>query len=110
MRYNEDEPEMGLRGREFWCHLYNLPITLRLRDLKTIKVGRLCALSGTVTRTSEVRPELIYGTFQCLDCNAEIRSTSYSFFGFSFFCYFVSADLYLCIDRRSRTTIHIHTT
>jgi DNA replication licensing factor MCM6 len=32
-------------------------------------VGQLCAVSGTVTRTSEVRPELIVGAFECEECN-----------------------------------------
>ena len=33
-----------------------------------IKIGKLCAIQGTVTRTTEVRPELLYGTFTCLQC------------------------------------------
>ncbi|WP_455409866.1 hypothetical protein [Lacticaseibacillus paracasei] len=36
-----------------------------IRDLRTHKIGRLVSISGTVTRTSEVRPELLYGTFTC---------------------------------------------
>lgn len=40
----------------------------RVRDLKTNKIGKLCSLKATVTRTSEVKPELLYGTFQCMDC------------------------------------------
>lgn len=31
-------------------------------------MGKLCTICGTVTRTSEVRPELLYGHFVCLDC------------------------------------------
>ncbi len=40
----------------------------RIRDLRTGGIGRLYSIAGTVTRTSEVRPELLYGTFQCMDC------------------------------------------
>jgi DNA replication licensing factor MCM6 len=49
--------------------IYSL-LTRRIRALKTEKVGQLVCVSGTVTRTSEVRPELLYGSFRCLDCNA----------------------------------------
>ena len=31
-------------------------------------VGRLVCITGTVTRTSEVRPELMFGRFHCVDC------------------------------------------
>ena len=36
----------------------NLPSILRLRELKAEAIGQLVAFSGTVTRTSDVRPEL----------------------------------------------------
>lgn len=32
------------------------------------QVGALVAINGTVTRTSEVRPELLFGRFICLEC------------------------------------------
>jgi DNA replication licensing factor MCM6 len=32
------------------------------------KVGALSSFSGTVTRTSEVRPELLWGRFTCEEC------------------------------------------
>ncbi len=31
-------------------------------------------LQGTVTRSSEVRPELYLATFKCLDCQAEVAN------------------------------------
>ena len=43
-----------------------------IRDMKSALLGKLCALTGTVTRTSEVKPELLVGTFRCLECNHEI--------------------------------------
>ena len=30
---------------------------------------KLVSISGTITRTTEVRPELIMGSFRCLSCN-----------------------------------------
>ncbi|KAA8499259.1 DNA replication licensing factor mcm6 [Porphyridium purpureum] len=51
--------------RPFWISVFNLPVTNRLRELRASRVGQLLSVSGTVTRTSESRPELIYGTFVC---------------------------------------------
>jgi DNA replication licensing factor MCM6 len=51
----------------------------RMRDLRTSKLGQLTAFSGTVTRSSEVRPELLYGAFKCLDCNTIIRGVPQQF-------------------------------
>lgn len=31
-------------------------------------LGRLMSIHGTVTRTTEVKPELLLGTFKCLEC------------------------------------------
>lgn len=39
-----------------------------IRELQAELVGQLSTIKGTVTRTSIVRPELLYGTFQCNDC------------------------------------------
>jgi DNA replication licensing factor MCM6 len=39
-----------------------------VRDLRMDKVGALVAFNGTVTRTSEVRPELLWGRFACGEC------------------------------------------
>ena len=54
--------------REFFVSFYNMPRVERIRAMRTEKIGRLMSLSGTVTRSSEVRPELLFGTFICIDC------------------------------------------
>lgn len=41
--------------------------------------GKLISVSGTVTRTSQVRPELLYGTFECNECHAIIRDVPQEF-------------------------------
>ncbi|XP_076957135.1 DNA replication licensing factor MCM6-like [Bidens hawaiensis] len=53
---------------------HNLPIIKRLRDLTTSEIGRLVSVTGVVTRTSEVRPELIQGTFKCLECGTIVKN------------------------------------
>jgi len=55
------------KDRTFFLAFYNLPTTLKLRDLKTGLIGRLQSIYGTVTRTTEVRPELLKGAFKCQD-------------------------------------------
>eukprot|EP00824_Muranothrix_gubernata_P004390 TRINITY_DN1556_c1_g1_i1.p1 TRINITY_DN1556_c1_g1~~TRINITY_DN1556_c1_g1_i1.p1 ORF type:complete len:831 (+),score=204.27 TRINITY_DN1556_c1_g1_i1:41-2494(+) len=54
--------------KEFFVSFYNMPAIFRVRDLKTERLGHLLSITGTVTRTSEVRPELMYGSFRCQDC------------------------------------------
>eukprot|EP01018_Ginkgo_biloba_P023737 Gb_23970 [translate_table: standard] len=58
---------------------YNIPTLKRLRDLATAEIGKLVSVSGVVTRTSEVRPELLQGTFKCLDCGGVIKNVEQQF-------------------------------
>lgn len=51
----------------------------RLRELTTAEIGKLVSVTGVVTRTSEVRPELLYGTFKCLDCGSVIKNVEQQF-------------------------------
>jgi DNA replication licensing factor MCM6 len=60
--------------KEFFVGLYDLATTERLRTLRTEHIGKLTAFSGTVTRTSDVRPELFLGTFRCAECGTEVRN------------------------------------
>ncbi|KAN0018811.1 hypothetical protein ACTFIU_008744 [Dictyostelium citrinum] len=48
---------------------YNVSNFVHIRELRSSRIGSLCSISGTVTRTSEVRPELVIGSFICKDCN-----------------------------------------
>ncbi|KAK6460584.1 DNA replication licensing factor, MCM6 component [Scheffersomyces coipomensis] len=59
--------------RVFQIAFFNLPTIHRIRDIKTNKIGSLMSISGTVTRTSEVRPELYMGCFTCNLCNAIVE-------------------------------------
>lgn len=47
--------------------------------MRTDKIGKLASISGTVTRTSEVRPELIFGSFVCLECKGVVRDVEQQF-------------------------------
>lgn len=55
--------------KDFFIAFYNMPHSAKIRELRMKAVGSLTSISGTVTRTSEVRPELLYGRFTCAVCN-----------------------------------------
>ncbi|KAI9745582.1 MAG: MCM DNA helicase complex subunit mcm6 [Claussenomyces sp. TS43310] len=63
----------------FAIALYNLPLVSRVRHLRTANVGQLLSISGTVTRTSEVRPELSLATFVCENCRAVFPNVEQTF-------------------------------
>jgi DNA replication licensing factor MCM6 len=58
--------------KEFFIGVVGLPDSERLRDLRVEKIGRLVSFSGTVTRTTEVRPELFLGAFKCGRCQTRV--------------------------------------
>ena len=64
--YHVESNEKG--QRELFVAFYGFPRLDRVRAMRADKIGRLMAVSGTVTRSSEVRPELLYGNFRCLKC------------------------------------------
>merc|ERR1719454_978266 len=64
---------------KFVASFFDLPTFSGLRELKTEKLGYLLTMSGTVTRTTEVNPELLVGTFQCNECMREISGVEQQF-------------------------------
>ena len=56
-----------------------VPALLSVRTLRSAFVGQLCSISGTVTRTSQVRPELITGVFKCADCGTDSEPVEQQF-------------------------------
>lgn len=56
------------KDRYFQIGYYNLPTIHKIRDLKVLALGRLMSIHGTVTRTTEVKPELLLGSFKCQEC------------------------------------------
>jgi len=62
------EGEFANKQNPFQLAFFNLHQSLKLRELKPNIIGRLTSFSATVTRTTEVKPELNMGTFQCIQC------------------------------------------
>ncbi|RLV83369.1 DNA replication licensing factor MCM6 [Meyerozyma sp. JA9] len=65
--------------RVFQISFFNLPTVHRIRDIRTDKIGCLMSISGTVTRTSEVRPELYRASFTCDMCSAIVEGVEQVF-------------------------------
>ncbi|ATZ56145.1 Bcmcm6 [Botrytis cinerea B05.10] len=63
----------------FALAFYNLPLVTRVRHLRTANIGQLLSISGTVTRTSEVRPELSLATFICENCKNVVPNVEQTF-------------------------------
>lgn len=93
--YPEFAQSHGTR-RDFYVSFFNLSSSLkyvssrcgllacadcccRIRDLRMDLVGQLVAFNGTVTRTSEVRPELLYAHFLCLECGGPVANVEQQF-------------------------------
>mmetsp|Transcript_61675 Transcript_61675/g.133596 ORF Transcript_61675/g.133596 Transcript_61675/m.133596 type:complete len:828 (-) Transcript_61675:199-2682(-) len=64
---------------KFVAAFYDLPTYSGIRDLRTDKLGRLVTICGTVTRMTEVKPELLVGTFTCNVCNREVSGVAQQF-------------------------------
>lgn len=65
--------------RVFQISFFNLPTVQRIRDIRSNKIGSLMSILGTVTRTSEVRPELYCACFTCDLCSAVIEGVEQVF-------------------------------
>ena len=63
-----EDTQAQTEKNKYFIALHNLPSILPLRSLRTDTIGKLTSVSGTVTRTSDVRPELIIGTFRYNKC------------------------------------------
>ncbi|KAL2761113.1 hypothetical protein ACRALDRAFT_2092861 [Sodiomyces alcalophilus JCM 7366] len=63
----------------FSIAFYSLPLVSRVRSLRAANIGQLLSISGTVTRTSEVRPELSVATFVCEACRTVVPNVEQTF-------------------------------
>lgn len=64
---------------QFFIAMYNLPSVIPLRQLRTSMLCRLTSITGTITRTTEVRPELLVGAFRCNQCGLLAESIEQQF-------------------------------
>lgn len=75
---HEQNPQFA-KDKFFCVGFYNLPQIQKIRDLKSTVLGRLMSIHGTVTRTTEVKPELNIGSFKCLECSTIFQGMEQQF-------------------------------
>ena len=63
--------QLEQEDERYYMAIKHLDAVQKIRDMKTLYVGKLTSISGTITRTTEVRPELVLGSFLCLACKTE---------------------------------------
>ncbi|XP_068557942.1 DNA replication licensing factor MCM6 [Cebidichthys violaceus] len=66
-------------NKEFYVALEELPTRHKIRELSSMRIGTLVRISGQVVRTHPVHPELVSGTFLCMDCQAMIKDVPQQF-------------------------------
>jgi DNA replication licensing factor MCM6 len=63
----------------YFVAFLKLPHQFKIRDMKTGTIGKMISLCGTVTRSSEVRPELLFASFTCSACGTRHPSVDQQF-------------------------------
>lgn len=76
--YAKDRTELK-KEKECFVAFTDVPTRQKVRELSTSKIGTLIRISGQVVRTHPVHPELVSGTFVCLDCQTEVRDVEQQF-------------------------------
>jgi DNA replication licensing factor MCM6 len=64
---------------KFVASFWNMGTHNGIRDLRTDQLGKLVTVCGTVTRTTEMKPELLVGTYQCNVCSREVSGVVQQF-------------------------------
>ncbi|PSN32621.1 DNA replication licensing factor Mcm6 [Blattella germanica] len=65
--------------KEYYVSFTDVPTRHKVRELTTAKIGTLIRISGQVVRTHPVHPELVFGTFICMDCQTIIKDVEQQF-------------------------------
>jgi len=66
-------------NKEFYVAIQDFPTRHKIRELSSMRIGTLVRISGQVVRTHPVHPELVSGTFLCMDCQAVIKDVPQQF-------------------------------
>ncbi|XP_051875843.1 DNA replication licensing factor MCM6 [Pristis pectinata] len=67
------------QNKEFYVAIQDLPARHKIRELTAARIGTLLRISGQVVRTHPVHPELVSGTFMCLDCQTVVKDVEQQF-------------------------------
>ncbi|XP_072567162.1 MCM6 minichromosome maintenance deficient 6, like isoform X3 [Paramormyrops kingsleyae] len=67
------------QSKEFYVAFSDFPTRHKIRELSAARIGALLRISGQVVRTHPVHPELVSGTFLCLDCQSVVKDVEQQF-------------------------------
>lgn len=73
-----DHAEVNVE-KEYYVSFVDVATRHKVRELTTAKVGSLLKISGQVVRTHPVHPELVSGTFICVDCQTVVSGVEQQF-------------------------------
>ncbi|KAF8565113.1 hypothetical protein P879_06522 [Paragonimus westermani] len=76
---NDHVPDTQNSGRDFYVAFSDLPGLHRMRELTSNQIGRLLKIRTQVVRSHPVHPELLLGTFRCMECKIIMRNPSVCF-------------------------------
>uniref|UniRef100_A0A4W3HJ49 DNA replication licensing factor MCM6 n=1 Tax=Callorhinchus milii TaxID=7868 RepID=A0A4W3HJ49_CALMI len=66
-------------SKEFYVAFQDFPARQKIRELTAARIGTLLRISGQVVRTHPVHPELVSGTFLCMDCQSVSKDVEQQF-------------------------------
>ncbi|KAJ7345811.1 hypothetical protein JRQ81_001761 [Phrynocephalus forsythii] len=66
-------------NKDFYVAFHDLATRHKIREMTSARIGSLIRISGQVVRTHPVHPELVSGTFLCLDCQTVIKDVEQQF-------------------------------
>lgn len=75
----KDQIALQKNSKECYVSFTEVPTRHKVREMTTAKIGTLIRISGQVVRTHPVHPELVLGTFICLDCQTEVKDVEQQF-------------------------------
>jgi len=75
----KDQVEAEVDNKDFYLSLIEVNTNSKVRELSTQKIGTLTKICGQVVRTHPVHPELVCGTFTCLDCQTVVEGVEQQF-------------------------------
>ena len=67
------------KDNDYYVSFTDVPTRHKIRELNSTKIGTLLRITGQVVRTHPVHPELVSGTFVCLDCQSIIKDVRQQF-------------------------------
>ena len=67
------------KGKKFRVAFTNIGNKKEIRELRVNLLGQLIVINGTITRSSETKPELIIGCFECKMCGAIVLGVNQQF-------------------------------